>query len=73
MLPNGTGYITDIGMTGPIQSALGIKPQLIIEKLKTQLPVRFEIADGDCRLEGVLLNIDEKTGKCTECQRVSLT
>ncbi len=73
VLPKGTGYITDLGMTGPVQSALGIKPELIIEKLKTQLPVRFEIAEGECRLEGVLLNIDEKTGKCKECQRVSLS
>lgn len=72
VLPNGTGYITDVGMTGPVQSALGVKPELVIKKLKTKLPVRFEVASGECELNAVEFEIDEKTGKCTDCQRVSL-
>lgn len=73
ILPMGTGYITDVGMTGTIQSVLGVKPELIIKKLKTKLPVRFDLASGDCKFEAVMFEIDEKTGKCTDCNRVSLT
>lgn len=72
VLENGTGYITDIGMTGTVNSVLGVKPELIIKKLKTKIPVRFELAEGECKFEAVVFDIDEKTGKCTDCQRVSL-
>ena len=48
ILPNGTGYITDVGMTGPINSVLGVKPEIIISKLRNKLPERFDYADGDC-------------------------
>lgn len=72
ILENGTGYITDVGMTGTVNSVLGVKPKLIIEKLKTKMPVRFELADGECKFEAVVFDIDEKTGKCTDCRRVSL-
>lgn len=72
VLENGTGYITDIGMTGTVNSVLGVKPELIIKKLKTKIPVRFELAEGECKFEAVVFEIDEKTGKCTDCQRVSL-
>lgn len=63
ILPNGTGYITDIGMTGPYYSVLGVSPDCIIEKLKTGLPVKFINNDGPCVLEGCLFEIDYKTGK----------
>lgn len=63
ILPNGTGYITDIGMTGPYYSVLGVKPECIIEKLKTNLPVRFINEDGPCILEGCLFEIDKNSGK----------
>ena len=46
ILPKGTGYITDLGMTGPVQSVLGVKPEIIIEKLRTKMPVRHELAGG---------------------------
>ena len=62
ILPNGTGYITDIGMTGAIQSVLGVTPSLAIEKMKTNLPVRFENPDGDCKLEGCIFGLKEKNG-----------
>lgn len=63
ILPNGTGYITDLGMTGPYYSVLGVEPQAAIKKLKTGLPVRFTNPDGPCVLEGCLFEIDIKTGK----------
>lgn len=70
ILPNGTGYITDLGMTGPIHSVLGVRPELVIQKLRSKLPVRFDLACGDCRLEGVLFTIDEKTGKTINLERI---
>lgn len=73
VLPKGTGYITDIGMTGPIQSVLGVTPSLAIEKLKTNLPVRFENPDGDCKMEGCIFEIDNKTGKTLSAKTVSIT
>lgn len=63
VLPKGTGYITDLGMTGPYYSVLGVSPEIVIEKLKTNLPVRFINPDGPCVLEGCLFEIDNKTGK----------
>lgn len=63
ILPNGTGYVTDIGMTGPYYSVLGVSPKCAIEKFKTSLPVRFINEDGPCTLEGCLFEIDENTGK----------
>lgn len=63
ILPNGTGYISDIGMTGPYYSVLGVNPECVIEKLKTGLPVRFKNDDGPCVLEGCLFEIDNNSGK----------
>ena len=63
ILPQGTGYITDLGMTGPYYSILGVSPQNVIEKFRTGLPVRFTNDDGPCVLEGCLFEIDEKSGK----------
>ena len=57
VLPGGTAYITDAGMCGPRDSVLGVKKELVIERMRTQLPVRFEVADGDVWLEGVVLEI----------------
>lgn len=63
ILPNGTGFISDIGMTGPYYSVLGTQPECIIKKLKTGMPVKFKAADGPCVLEGCLFEIDKSTGK----------
>ena len=63
ILPNGTGYITDIGMTGPLHSVLGVSTELAIEKMKTGLPVRFKNEDGPCTIEGCVFDIDNKTGR----------
>ncbi|MCI9272862.1 MAG: TIGR00282 family metallophosphoesterase [Clostridiales bacterium] len=66
ILPKGTGYITDVGMTGAIESVLGVKPELAIEKMKTKMPVRFDLASGESKMDCVLFDIDDKTGK-THC------
>ncbi len=63
ILPNKTGYVTDIGMTGPYYSVLGVDASVVIKKFRTGLPVRFTNPDGPCVLEGCLFEIDEKTGE----------
>ncbi len=63
ILPNGTGYITDLGMTGPKNSVLGVKSEIIINRLKSNDMSRFELADGPCMINGCIFEIDEKTGK----------
>lgn len=68
VLPQQTGYITDVGMTGTKDSVLGVKSEIIISKLKTKLPARFDLADGDCKMECVVFDIDDKTGKCVSAE-----
>ncbi|OIQ08863.1 TIGR00282 family metallophosphoesterase [Neomoorella thermoacetica] len=70
VLPGGTAYITDVGMTGPRDSVLGVKTEIIVHKFLTQLPARFEIAGGVIQLEGVILDIDPSTGRAAGIQRV---
>lgn len=72
ILPKKTGYITDVGMTGTKDSVLGVKSEIIIEKLKTKLPARFDLASGDCKMECAIFDIDDKTGRCenTESLRI---
>ena len=69
VLAGGTGFITDVGMTGPIDSCLGVRTELSIQKMRTKLPVRFATADGPCRMDCVLFTLDDKTGRCTAVQR----
>lgn len=70
ILPNGTGYMTDLGMTGPYYSVLGVDPAAAIEKMRTGLPARFTNPDGPCVCEGCIFEIDEKTKKTTGVQRI---
>lgn len=63
ILPDGTGYITDLGMTGPIHSVLGVKSELVINKMRTKMPVRFDLAGDPCRMDCAVFQIDEKSGK----------
>lgn len=72
ILPNGTGYITDVGMTGPKNSVIGVKPELAIEKMKTNLPVRFENPDNECELDAIIFEIDKKTGLTVSVERIQL-
>lgn len=64
VLPNGTGYLTDAGMTGVIHSCLGVVPKLVISRITTKMPTKFEHASGPCRMDCVLFDIDETTKKC---------
>ena len=61
ILPQGTGYITDLGMCGPSESVLGVKPEIIIEKLRSKMPIRFENAAGRSVINGCVFNINEGT------------
>ncbi len=69
---NGTGYITDVGMTGTINSVLGVRPELAVKKFTEKLPVRFDLAQGDCKMDCLLYDIDEKTGKTLSLRRMEL-
>lgn len=70
ILSGGTGYITDLGMTGPINSVLGVKSEIIINRLKDGIPSKFELADGECMLCGCIFDIDIKTGKTVGIERL---
>ena len=70
ILKNGTGYITDIGMTGPADSVLGVKSEIIIARLKDKDMSKFELADGRCVISGCIFDIDSKTGKTVDIKRV---
>ena len=70
VLPKGTGYVTDLGMTGPRDSVLGIRPELSIAKFRGDLTERYRWADGPTKLEAVLFTIDSATGKCLRAERV---
>ncbi len=72
VLPKGTGYVTDLGMTGPKHSVLGIQPPLSIAKFRGDLPERYRWANGPTKLESVLFTIDAATGKCRKAERVDL-
>lgn len=72
ILKNGCGFITDIGMTGPIDSILGVKAELSVAKIKDGAPVKFTIADGECRLDGCIFETDNKTGKCVSIKRITV-
>jgi metallophosphoesterase (TIGR00282 family) len=73
VLPNGTAYITDVGMTGPHDSVIGVERSAIIQRFLTGLPQRFETATENPRLNGVLVTADERTGRATSIERVSLS
>ncbi len=72
ILENGTGYITDLGMTGPIDSVLGVKKEIIINRLKDNDMSKFELAKGKCSLNGCIFEICEKTGKTVKIERISI-
>ncbi|HWP83862.1 MAG TPA: TIGR00282 family metallophosphoesterase [Terriglobia bacterium] len=72
VLPQGAAYITDIGMTGPYDSVIGIQKEMILEKFLTQMPARFEPAEGDARLSAVLIRADIGTGRALSIERLML-
>ena len=72
VLPKGTGYVTDLGMTGPAESVLGIRPELSIARFRGDLPERYRWAEGKTKLEGVVFTVDTETGTCKKAERVDL-
>ena len=72
VLPQGTAYITDVGMTGPYDSVIGITKETILQKFLTQMPARFEPAEGDARLCAVLIQADADTGRAMSIERTEL-
>jgi len=70
--PKGTGYITDLGMTGAIESVLGIEPWQSMESFLGGLPGRYKPAEGPCKLQGAVFTVDTATGLCTAVERVDI-
>ena len=72
VLPKGTGYVTDLGMTGPSVSVLGIRPELSIAKFRGDLTSRYQWANGPTKMEAVLFTLDTETSLCRKAERVDL-
>ncbi|MBS1789498.1 MAG: TIGR00282 family metallophosphoesterase [Acidobacteria bacterium] len=72
IFPNGTAYITDLGMTGPHDGVIGMQTSIVIERFLKGVAPRFEPSDGDIKLNGLLVDLDEESGKAIQVERVSL-
>lgn len=72
VFPKGTGYISDLGMTGPIHGVIGIEPEQSIEGFLGGLPGRYRAADGACKLQGAIFTLDDTTGLCVSVERVEI-
>lgn len=72
ILPGGTGYLTDAGMTGPHDSVIGVEKNEIIQKFITQMPTRFTPATSGLQLNGVVLRLDEASGRCLKIERLRI-
>lgn len=73
IMPQGTGFVTDLGMTGPVRSVLGIRPDQSINIFRGGLPQPYKVAEGPYKLNAVLFTIDTDTGKCTAVERVDIS
>ena len=70
--PKGTGYLTDLGMTGPVESVLGIEPWQSVETFLGGLPGRYKCPEGACKLQGAIFTLDSATGLCTAVERIDV-
>lgn len=70
ILPGGTGYISDTGMCGPIDSVIGMKKEIILQRFLEKRPVRMEVAEGRGMLQAILFKIDRRLGRCVGVQRI---
>ena len=73
VLPGGTAFVTDVGMTGPHDGIIGTERTAVLARFTTGLPVRFEPATGDARLHAVIITADPATGRATAIERLSLS
>ena len=71
ILPNKSGYVTDLGMSGPPDGVLGVRADIIIEKLRAKLPVKFELAEGATEVQAVLFSLDTASGAVVSAERVT--
>jgi len=71
VLPGGTAYITDVGMTGPHDSVIGMEKQAILQKFLDGMPARFAVAEGDVQMNTVLIDVDESTGRARSIERLN--
>ena len=72
VLPKGTGYVTDLGMTGPVESVLGVRPEQSMEFFLGGLPGRYQAADGPCAAQGCIFTLNSDTGLCTGVERIEI-
>jgi calcineurin-like phosphoesterase len=70
VLPNGTGYITDIGMCGESGGILGMDPEVVVERMRSSLPHSFKSANGKCYADGVIFTLDTSSGRVTSVESV---
>ena len=70
ILPNGTGYISDVGMCGESGGILGMNPELVVKQLRTRMPIRFEAAKGEPRATGAIFDVDTGSGKVKSVERI---
>ena len=71
ILPRGSGYITDLGMSGPVDGVIGADAQSVIDRMRTKIPVYFKVADGEIRVHGALFTLNTDTMRVTEVRRIS--
>src|SRR5512139_1258927 len=72
ILEEGTAYISDVGMTGPMDSVIGIRKEIALERLLTQIPWKFDVAKEGIELQGVVIDVDSKTGRSGNIQRIKV-
>jgi metallophosphoesterase (TIGR00282 family) len=72
ILDEGTAYISDVGMTGPLDSVIGIRKEIALERLLTQIPWKFDVAKEAIELQGVVIDVDSKTGRSESIQRIKV-
>jgi 2',3'-cyclic-nucleotide 2'-phosphodiesterase len=70
ILPKGTGYITDMGMSGPLESVIGVKVDICVRRGLSQMPIKMETSDGEAFISGVLFTIDAESRRCLEVERI---
>ena len=70
VLPDGTAFMTDAGMCGPLDSVIGVKPDQAIRRFRTHMPTKFEVASGPTIVQGAIITIDPETAKATAIERV---
>jgi hypothetical protein len=72
ILDEGTAYVSDVGMTGPMDSVIGIRKEIALERLLTQIPWKFDVAKEEIELQGVVIDVDPKTGRSENIQRIKV-